>query len=76
MRAGGLVSAVLEAQPRIVAMDDRSHHLALAGSAYVRAGETSDRLFRLALGLIVLVAAALVLVTLGVVPSGGLIPGE
>ena len=57
-------------------MEDRSHHLALAGSGYVRASETSDRLFRFALGLIVLVAAALVLVTLGVVPSGGLIPGQ
>jgi hypothetical protein len=74
--AGGLVSAVLETQPSIVGMEDRSHHLALAGSAYVRAGERSDRLFRFALGLIVLVAAALVLVTLGVVPSGGLIPGQ
>jgi hypothetical protein len=57
-------------------MKDRSHNLALAGSAYVRAGGTSDRLFRAALGLILLVAAALVLITLGVVPIGGLIPGE
>jgi len=64
---------VLAPEPSILAVKDRSHFLAIAGS---RSGETSDRLFRFALGLILLVAIALVLVTLGVLPSGGLIPGE
>ena len=67
---------MLEPELSIVGMKDRSHHLAIAGSTCFRAGETSDRLFRFALGLILLVATGLVLVTLGVVPSGGLIPGQ
>ena len=67
---------MLEPELSIVAMKNRSHDLATAGSTCFRAGETSDRRFRFALGLILLVAIALVLVTLGVVPSGGLIPGQ
>jgi hypothetical protein len=67
---------VLEPEPSIGAVKERSRHLAIAGSTCFRAGEKSDRLFRFALGLILLVATGLVLVTLGVVPSGGLIPGQ
>jgi hypothetical protein len=37
-------------------------------------GQTSDRLFKVALWVILLVAALLVLAALGLVPSGGIVP--